>query len=133
MKLQSASTHPHGLPAEEFDALFTVDKPIVFAFHGYPWLIHRLLYRHTNHQNLHVHGYQEEGTITTYFDMKVLNELDRFHLVLAVLKRLPKLGNKGIALAEEMEGKLIKHHRYIREHGVDMPEVLEWKWGGAPQ
>ncbi|WP_020568843.1 phosphoketolase family protein [Neolewinella persica] len=128
MKLQSASTHPHGLPAEEFDALFTLDKPIIFAFHGYPWLIHRLLYRRSNHNNLHVHGYQEEGTITTYFDMKVLNELDRFHLVLAVLKRLPALGKEGTALAKEMEGKLTEHHRYIREHGVDMPEVLGWKW-----
>jgi xylulose-5-phosphate/fructose-6-phosphate phosphoketolase len=128
MKLQSASTHPHGLPDEEFDALFTVDKPIIFAFHGYPWLIHRLLYRRTNHQNLHVHGYQEEGTITTYFDMKVLNELDRFHLVLAVLKRLPELRENGTILARAMENKLAEHYRYIREHGVDMPEVLEWVW-----
>lgn len=128
MKLQSASTHLHGLPDAAFDALFTVDKPIIFAFHGYPWLIHRLLYRRANHHNLHVHGYQEEGTITTYFDMKVLNELDRFHLVLAVLKRLPQLGEKGKVLAQAMRDKLEKHHRYIRERGVDMPEILEWTW-----
>ena len=130
MKLQAESTHPHGLPDAEFDALFTVDKPIIFAFHGYPWLIHRLLYRRKNHQNLHVHGYQEEGTITTYFDMKVLNELDRFHLVLAVLKRLPQLGAKSNVLAQAMENKLVQHYHYIREHGVDMPEVLDWKWEG---
>jgi xylulose-5-phosphate/fructose-6-phosphate phosphoketolase len=128
MKLQSDSTHPHGLPDVEFDALFTIDKPIIFAFHGYPWLIHRLLYRRANHHNLHVHGYQEEGTITTYFDMKVLNELDRFHLVLAVLKRLPELGEIGDVLARAMEDKLAEHYRYIREYGVDMPEVLEWRW-----
>ncbi len=128
MKLQSASTHPHGLPAAEFDALFTEDKPIIFAFHGYPWLIHRLLYRRTNHRNLHVHGYQEEGTITTYFDMKVLNGLDRFHLVLAVLKRLPQAGAAGEALAVTMENKLREHYHYIREHGVDLPEVLNWRW-----
>lgn len=130
MKLQSDTTHPHGLPDAEFDALFTIDKPIIFAFHGYPWLIHRLLYKRANHRNLHVHGYQEEGTITTYFDMKVLNELDRFHLVLAVLRRMPELGETGNVLARAMEDKLALHHDYIREHGVDMPEVLEWKWEG---
>lgn len=128
MKLQSPSIHPHGLNDEDFDALFTLDKPIIFAFHGYPWLIHRLLYRRSNHWNLHVHGYREEGTITTYFDMKVLNKLDRFHLVLNVLKRLDGVGERHAALAALMQRKLLEHREYICEHGLDMPEVADWKW-----
>lgn len=129
MKLQPESEHPHGLNDEEFDSLFTSDKPVIFAFHAYPWLIHRLTYRRTNHHNIHVRGYKEEGTITTPFDMTVLNEMDRFHLVLDALKRLPQLGNKSAYLKQEMEDQLIKHKLYIREHGIDMPEIRDWKWG----
>ena len=128
MKLQPEAEHSHGLSDTDFDALFTQDKPVVFAFHGYPWLIHRLTYRRTNHKNLHVRGYKEEGTITTYFDMTVLNDLDRFHLVEDVLKRLPDLGEKGAALKDLMEQKLIAHKEYIDQYGQDMPEILNWKW-----
>ena len=127
MKLQPQMEHPHGLSDENFDALFTKDKPIVFAFHGYPWLIHRLTYRRTNHKNMHVRGYKEEGTITTTFDMTVLNDLDRFHLVLDVLHRLPQEG-AGITLKKIIEDKLIEHKAYIDKHGQDMPEILNWKW-----
>jgi xylulose-5-phosphate/fructose-6-phosphate phosphoketolase len=127
MKLQPQIEHPHGLSDEDFDALFTKDKPIVFAFHGYPWLIHRLTYRRTNHKNMHVRGYKEEGTITTTFDMTVLNDLDRFHLVLDVLHRLPQ-ENAGITLKQDLEDKLIEHKAYINKHGKDMPEILNWKW-----
>ena len=130
MKLQPQIEHPHGLSDEAFDALFTKDKPIVFAFHGYPWLIHRLTYRRTNHNNMHVRGYKEEGTITTNFDMTVLNDLDRFDLVLDVLHRLPQEG-AGIALKKVMEDKLIEHKAYIDKHGLDMPEILNWKWNPA--
>jgi len=129
MKLQPESEHPHGLNDEEFDSLFTSNKPVIFAFHAYPWLIHRLTYRRTNHHNIHVRGYKEEGTITTPFDMTVLNEMDRFHLVMDALKRLPQLGNKSAYLKQEMEDQLIKHKLYIREHGIDMPEIRDWKWG----
>jgi xylulose-5-phosphate/fructose-6-phosphate phosphoketolase len=128
MKLQPQSEHPHGLSEEDFDALFTKDKPIVFAFHGYPWLIHRLTYRRTNHDNMHVRGYKEEGTITTTFDMTVLNDLDRFHLVLDVLHRLPQLGKEGEALQKTIGAKLILHKQYIYKYGQDMPEILNWKW-----
>jgi xylulose-5-phosphate/fructose-6-phosphate phosphoketolase len=128
MKLEPNMEHPHGLSDRDFDALFTKDKPIVFAFHGYPWLVHRLTYRRTNHDNMHVRGYKEEGTITTYFDMTVLNDLDRFHLVQDVINRLPQLGAKGAALKEIVQEKLIVHKKYIDEHGVDMPEILNWKW-----
>ncbi len=128
MKLQPPSEHPHGLSDEGFDALFTKDKPIVFAFHGYPWLIHRLTYRRTNHDNMHVRGYKEEGTITTTFDMTVLNDLDRFHLVLDVLHRLPWLGKDGDALKKTIEAKLVQHKEYIYKYGQDMPEILNWKW-----
>jgi xylulose-5-phosphate/fructose-6-phosphate phosphoketolase len=131
MKLQSPSAHPHGLSDDEFDALFTKDKPIIFAFHGYPALIHRLTYRRTNHANLHVHGYQEEGTITTAFDMRVLNELDRFHLVQDAVGRMNlsgELAAAGTTLIEEMREKLIEHSRYIRAHGEDMPEIRDWQW-----
>jgi xylulose-5-phosphate/fructose-6-phosphate phosphoketolase len=128
MKLQPEEEHPHGLSNKDFDALFTKDKPVIFAFHAYPWLIHRLTYRRTNHQNIHVRGYKEEGTITTPFDMTVLNDMDRFHLVEDVLDRLPQLGNTAAYLKQEMQDKLIQHENYIRKNGVDMPEVKEWKW-----
>jgi xylulose-5-phosphate/fructose-6-phosphate phosphoketolase len=128
MKLEPCTEHPHGLNDQEFDALFTRDKPIVFAFHGYPWLVHRLTYRRTNHDNMHVRGYKEEGTITTYFDMTVLNDLDRFHLVLDVINRLPGLGSAGASLAKIVQNKLVEHKLYIEKNGVDMPEILNWKW-----
>jgi xylulose-5-phosphate/fructose-6-phosphate phosphoketolase len=128
MKLQSPSEHPHGLPDREFDALFTKDKPVIFAFHGYPWLIHRLTYRRTNHKNLHVHGYREEGTTTTPFDMVVLNDMDRFHLVEAVIARLPQLGARAAYFQQAVEEKLLEHRNYIREHGDDLPEIAGWRW-----
>ena len=114
---------------EEFDALFTRDKPIFFAYHGYPLLIHKLTYRRTNHHNLHVHGFKEEGTTTTPFDMVVLNELDRFHLARAVIDRVPALGSGAATLEQLIESKLIDHKRHIRQHGQDMPEIRNWKWG----
>lgn len=128
MKLQPNTEHPHGLSDADFDALFTKDRPIVFAFHGYPWLVHRLTYRRTNHENIHVRGYKEEGTITTYFDMTVLNNLDRFDLVQDVITRLSYLGEKGAALQQKMQDKLIEHKKYIDKYGEDMPEVRNWKW-----
>jgi xylulose-5-phosphate/fructose-6-phosphate phosphoketolase len=128
MKLQSPSEHPHGLDDDDFDQLFTRDKPVIFAFHGYPSLIHRLTYRRTNHDNLHVHGYKEEGTITTAFDMTVLNELDRFHLVLNVIKRVPQAGERGIYLKQKLLDKLVEHKRYIDENGADLPEIRNWAW-----
>jgi xylulose-5-phosphate/fructose-6-phosphate phosphoketolase len=129
MKLQSSSEHPHGLSDPDFDSLFTRNKPIIFAFHAYLWLIHRLTYRRTNHGNLHVRGYKEEGTITTPFDMTVLNDLDRFHLVMDVIDRLAHSGSAGVYLKQQMQNKLIDHKRYIRRFGQDMPEVRNWKWG----
>lgn len=128
MTLQPQSEHPHGLSDKEFDSLFTTNKPILFAFHGYPWLIHRLTYRRTNHGNLHVRGYKEEGTTTTPFDMVVLNDLDRFHLVMDVINRVPKLETIGAHLLQEMRDKRFEHKRYISEHGEDMPEIRDWKW-----
>src|SRR5690349_19986190 len=122
MQLQPPSAHPHGLPDAEFDAMFTTIVPVIFAFHCYPALIHRLTYRRANHDNIHVRGYQEEGTITTPFDMTVLNELDRFHLVLSALDRLPPLGEPGARLRSLLTEKLRTHGQYIREHGEDMPE-----------
>jgi xylulose-5-phosphate/fructose-6-phosphate phosphoketolase len=130
MKLQPASEHPHGLSDTQFDALFTADRPIVFAYHGYPWLIHRLTYRRTNHRNLHVRGYKEEGTITTPFDMTVLNDLDRFHLAQDVIRRLPDPGPDGPRIVEELDEKLAEHRSYIRERGEDMPEIRNWRWPG---
>jgi xylulose-5-phosphate/fructose-6-phosphate phosphoketolase len=128
MTLQPQSEHPHGLPDKEFDLLFTTNKPIIFAFHGYPWLIHRLTYRRTNHRNLHVRGYKEEGTTTTPFDMVVLNDLDRFHLVMDVIDRVPKLESVGAHMMQEMRDKRFEHKRYVAEHGEDMPEIRDWKW-----
>jgi len=128
MKLQPQTEHPHGLSDAGFDLLFTVDKPVIFAYHGYPWLIHRLTYRRTNHGNIHVRGYKEEGTITTPFDMTVLNDMDRFHLVMDVVNRLPQLGQRAAYLNQEMQDMRIRHRNYIREEGIDLPEVLDWKW-----
>jgi len=131
MKLQPPSEHPNGLSDAAFDQIFTVDRPVIFAFHGYPWLIHRLTYRRTNHDNLHVRGYKEEGTITTQFDMTVLNDLDRFHLVMDTIDRLPQTGEAGAALKRQLQDKLIEHKQYIEEHGQDMPEIRNWTWGGS--
>jgi len=128
MTLQPASEHPHGLPDTEFDSMFTVDKPIIFAFHGYPWLVHRLTYRRKNHDNLHVRGYKEEGTTTTPFDMTVLNDLDRFHLAGDVVDRVPRLRRVGAHFKQLLRDKLIAHKEYIMEVGDDMPEIKNWKW-----
>jgi xylulose-5-phosphate/fructose-6-phosphate phosphoketolase len=128
MKLQAASEHPHGLPDAEFDAIFTPDKPIIFAYHGYPWLIHRLTYRRTNHDNIHARGYKEEGTTTTPFDMVVMNDMDRFKLVMDVIDRVPGLATKAAVVRQQMVDKRAEHHRYVREHGEDMPEVRDWTW-----
>ena len=130
MTLQPRSEHPHGLADKDFDVLFTRDKPIIFAFHGYPWLIHRLTYRRTNHRNLHVRGYKENGTTTTPFDMVVLNDLDRFHLVGDVIDRVPGLGSKAAYAKQFLRDKLLDHKAYIEKHGQDMPEIRNWKWKG---
>ena len=127
MKLQPHTEHPHGLTDEEYDTLFTRDKPIIFAYHGYPTLIHELTYRRHN-RNLHVRGYKEEGTITTPFDMRVLNDIDRFDLVIDTVRRLPQLGNRGAYLVQKMNDKLVEHRQYIKDNGVDLPEVRAWKW-----
>lgn len=131
MTLQPKEEHPHGLSDKDFDTLFTTDKPIIFAYHGYPWLIHRLTYRRTNHYNLHVRGYKEEGTTTTPFDMVVLNDLDRFHLVADVIDRVPTLGYRAAHLKQAMHNKRIEHREYIIKHGDDMPEVKDWQWGAS--
>ncbi len=130
MRLQPAEEHPHGLSDRDFDNLFTTDKPIIFAYHGYPWLIHRLTYRRTNHDNLHVRGYKEEGTTTTPFDMLVRNDMDRFHLVNDVIERVPKLRSVAAYARQAMRDKRIEHKEYITEHGQDMPEIRNWKWPG---
>ncbi|MFN0194956.1 MAG: phosphoketolase, partial [Aestuariivirga sp.] len=128
MKLQSRSDHPHGLSDAEFDRLFTADKPVIFSYHGYPALIHRLTYRRTNHRNLHVHGYKEEGTTSTPFDQVVMNDLDRFHLVANAIDRVPQLGASAALVKQVILGKLVEHKRYIAEHGEDMPEIRDWQW-----
>jgi xylulose-5-phosphate/fructose-6-phosphate phosphoketolase len=128
MKLQPAEEHPHGLSSKDFDALFTTDKPIIFAYHGYPWLIHRLTYKRTNHDNLHVRGYKEEGTTTTPFDMVVRNDMDRFHLVADVIDRVPKLGYHAAYAKQAIRDKLIEHKEYITTHGDDLPEIRDWRW-----
>jgi len=130
MKLQSSTEHPHGLTDRDYDSIFTQDKHIIFNFHGYPWLVHTLTYRRKN-QNLHVRGYKEEGTITTPFDLRVQNEIDRFHLVIDVIDRLPQLGSKGDYLKQQLKDKLIEHKHYVNEHGKDLPEILNWKWKAA--
>jgi xylulose-5-phosphate/fructose-6-phosphate phosphoketolase len=131
MRLQPQSEHPHGMGDRDFDALFTRDKPIVFAYHGYPWLIHRLTYRRTNHDNLHVRGYKEEGTITTAFDMAVLNDLDRYHLAMDTVDRLPQLGSKVAYIKQALHEKLVDHKQYIYRYGEDMPEIRGWRWKGS--
>ena len=131
MVLQPVREHPHGLSDRDFDALFTTDKPIIFAYHGYPYLIHRLTYRRTNHENLHVRGYKEEGTTTTPFDMVVLNELDRFHLVEDVINRVPKLGYLAAYAKQAVRDKLIEHKEYITKYGDDMPEIRDCTWPAA--
>ena len=128
MRLQPDSEHPHGLPEREFDNLFTVDKPVIFAYHGYPWLIHRLAYRRTNHSNLHVRGYKEEGTTTTPFDMVMMNDMDRFHLVMDVIDRVPSLGQRAAGVRQTMRDMRTRARAWTREHGEDMPEVAQWTW-----
>jgi len=130
MRLQDEREHPHGLPDREFDSLFTTDKPIIFAYHGYPWLIHRLTYRRTNHANLHVRGYKEEGTTTTPFDMVMLNDLDRFHLVIDVIDRVPGLASRAAQLRQEMVDRRLQARAHTRDHGEDAPEIRDWTWPG---
>ena len=133
MKLQPAEEHPQGLSDRDFDVLFTKDKPVIFAFHGYPWLIHRFTYRRTNHRNIHVRGYKEEGTTTTPFDMVVLNDLDRFHLVGDVIDRVPQLGARAAYFKQAIRDRLIEHKQYIEQHGEDLPAITGWRWGGTGQ
>jgi xylulose-5-phosphate/fructose-6-phosphate phosphoketolase len=130
MRLQPESEHPHGLPDAEFDAIFTPNRPVIFAYHGYPWLIHRLTYRRTNHGNLHVRGYKEQGTTTTPFDMVMLNDLDRFHLVIDVIDRVPGLAPRAAGLRQHMVDERLRHRAYTREHGEDPDDVRDWTWPG---
>src|SRR5437667_2243464 len=125
MRLQPETEHPHGLPDPEYDAIFTTDRPVIFAYHGYPWLIHRLTYRRTGHDHLHVRGYKEEGTTTTPFDMLVMNDLDRYHLATDVIDRVPGLARRAAVLRQQMVDKRAEHRRYVREHGEDMPEIRD--------
>jgi xylulose-5-phosphate/fructose-6-phosphate phosphoketolase len=129
MTLQPAEEHPHGLEEEDFNAIFTTSKPVIFAYHGYPWLIHRLTYRRANHNNFHVRGYKEEGTTTTPFDMVVRNNMDRFQLAMDTVRRVPDFKVAADPLVQLCESKLAEHHQYITRHGEDMPEVANWRWG----
>ncbi|MGH9704130.1 MAG: phosphoketolase, partial [Candidatus Acidiferrales bacterium] len=128
MTLQTPSEHPHGLPDREFDSMFTMEKPVIFAYHGYPSLIHRLTYRRTSHGNMHVHGYKEEGTTTTPFDMTVLNELDRYHLAGDAVDRVPRLQPLNSHFKQLLRNRLVEHRQYISVHGEDMPEIRNWVW-----
>jgi xylulose-5-phosphate/fructose-6-phosphate phosphoketolase len=128
MRLQPPSEHPHGLPDSEYDALFTTDRPVIFAYHGYPWLIHRLTYRRRGHANLHVRGYKEEGTTTTPFDMVMLNDMDRFHLVMDVIDRVPALPSRAAHVRQRMVDERLHHRAHTRETGQDSPDILEWTW-----
>ncbi|MHB8141393.1 MAG: phosphoketolase family protein, partial [Vulcanimicrobiaceae bacterium] len=131
MRLRPQSEHPHGLSARDFDSIFTSDKPIIFAFHGYPGLVHRLTYRRTNHDNLHVHGYQEKGTTTTPFDMTVLNQIDRFHLAGDAIDRVPRLSERAAHVRQLIRDRLVEHRIYVRTYGEDMPEIRDWSWTGS--
>jgi xylulose-5-phosphate/fructose-6-phosphate phosphoketolase len=133
MRLEPDTEHPHGLPDAEFDALFTTSRPVIFAYHGYPWLIHRLTYQRTNHANFHVRGYKEEGTTTTPFDMVMLNDLDRFHLVMDVIDRVPGLAEHAAHIRQEMADERLRHRAYTREHGQDPPDVTDWCWPGSTE
>jgi len=128
MVLQSPQHHPHGVSDEHFDQIFTTHRPVIFAYHGYPYLIHRLIYKRVNHPNFHVRGFIEQGTTTTAFDMAVLNELDRYHLAIAALRRLPLNNEIALPLIAKFEEKLTLHKKYVCEHGEDMPEIRDWKW-----
>jgi xylulose-5-phosphate/fructose-6-phosphate phosphoketolase len=128
MTLQPKEQHPHGLSDREFDGIFTCDRPVIFAYHGYPYLIHRLTYNRTNHAGMHVRGFAEEGTTTTPFDMVVLNELDRFHLAIEVIERVPGLGVAAAYVKQQFRDALSEHARYVREHGEDMPQIRDWMW-----
>jgi xylulose-5-phosphate/fructose-6-phosphate phosphoketolase len=130
MRLQPAAEHPHGMADPEFDALFTTSRPVIFAYHGYPWLIHRLTYSRAGHANFHVRGYKENGTTTTPFDMLVLNDMDRFHLVMDVIDRVPGLNQTAAWLRQEMADTRIRHRTWVRTHGEDLPEVTGWTWAG---
>ena len=130
MRLQPSAEHPHGLTDSEFDSLFTKDRPVVFAYHGYPWLIHRLTYRRTNHGNLHVRGYKEEGTTTTPFDMVMLNDLDRFHLVIDVIDRVPGVAARAAHLRQRMVDRRLEARAYTRLEGEDAPDIRDWTWSG---
>ena len=132
MRLQDSREHPHGLTDADFDTVFTTDRPVVFAYHGYPWLIHRLTYRRTNHANLHVRGYKEEGTTTTPFDMVMMNDLDRYHLVMDVIDRVPGLGSRAAGLRQLMVDTRRRARAWTREHGEDLPEVRDWTWHPPP-
>jgi len=131
MRLQPEAEHPHGLSDKEFDALFTTGRPVIFAYHGYPSLIHSLTYRRTNHARMHVRGYKEEGTTTTPFDMVMLNDLDRFHLVIDVIDRVPGLGERAAGLRQAMADERLRHRAYTREVGDDMADIRDWVWTGA--
>jgi xylulose-5-phosphate/fructose-6-phosphate phosphoketolase len=131
MRLQDERQHPHGLSDAEFDSLFTEDKPVIFAYHGYPWLIHRLTYRRTNHENFHVRGYVEEGTTTTPFDICVMNGIDRYDLAIDVIDRVPRLRTVGAHARDRLRNQLIEHRQYVRTHGEDLPEIRNWQWSPA--